>query len=47
MKYFTKAEMSRGPLFIQPQENSKIWKLQNSAILIPPFAKSLQNRVLE
>ena len=23
MKYFTKAEMSRGPLFIQPQENFK------------------------
>jgi len=46
--------MSRGPLFIQPQENSEIWKLQNGAMSIPPFAKkytkqsagiALENRV--
>ena len=46
IKYFTVAEMSRGPLSIQPQENLKIWKLQNSAMSIPPFAESVQNRVL-
>ena len=31
--------MNRGPLFIQPQENSEIWKLQNNTMSIPPFAK--------
>jgi hypothetical protein len=39
IKYFTEAKMNRGPLFIQPQENSEIWKLQNSTMSIPPFAK--------
>ena len=39
IKYFTEANMNRGPLLIQPQEDLRNWKLQNNTISIAPFAQ--------
>ena len=39
IKYFIEADMNRGPLFIQPQEDLRNWKLQNSTVSIAPFAE--------